>query len=379
MKKVVILGSTGSIGAQTLEVIRAIGGFEVIALSANTNIELLLKQAEEFRPKYVTVMDEHKALELKSQVAKFGTEVSTGIDSLNMLASLTEADIIVNSLVGNIGLLPTISAIKAGKTICLANKETLVTAGEIIMPLAKEYNVQIIPIDSEHSAVLQCLQGEELKSIDQLHLTASGGPFRTKTKKELESVTVEDALKHPNWSMGKKITIDSATLMNKGLEVIEAMWLFNMPLERISVVVHPQSIIHSMIEYFDGSILAQMGTPDMRLPIQYALCYPKRVRNSFERLDLFRMKDLTFERPDTDKFNCLKLCLDAAKTGGTMPAVMNAANEIAVAKFLAKEISFIEISELIEKTMLAYTVKYDINIDDIIEADRWARESAQQH
>ena len=374
MKKVAILGSTGSIGVQALEVIKAIEGFEVIALSANTNTELLLKQTEEFRPKYITVMDESKALELKGQAAKLGVEIGTGIDGLNMLAALPEVDIIINSLVGNIGLLPTVSAIKAGKTICLANKETLVTAGEIIMPLAKEYGASIIPIDSEHSAILQCLQGAEFKSIERLHLTASGGPFRLKTKQELELVTVEDALKHPNWSMGRKITIDSATLMNKGLEVIEAMWLFDMPLEKINVVVHPQSIIHSMVEYTDGSILAQLGTPDMRLPIQYALCYPKRVQNNFERLDLFSMKDLTFERPDTDKFRCLKLCIDAAKTGGTMPTVMNAANEIAVAKFLAKEISFTRISELIEKTMLAYTVKYDVSIDNIIEADRWARE-----
>ena len=376
MKKVAILGSTGSIGVQALEVIRAIEGFEVVALSANTNTELLLKQAEEFRPKYITVVNESKALEFKGQAAKFGAEIGTGFDGLNMLASLPEADIIINSLVGNIGLLPTISAIKAGKTICLANKETLVTAGEIIMPLAKEHGAAIIPIDSEHSAILQCLQGELLKSIEKLHLTASGGPFRLKTKQELESVTVEDALKHPNWSMGKKITIDSATLINKGLEVIEAMWLFDMPLERINVVVHPQSIIHSMVEYSDGSVIAQMGTPDMRLPIQYALCYPKRVPNSFERLDLFKLNDLTFEKPDTDKFRCLKLCFDAAKTGGTMPTVMNAANEIAVAKFLAKEISFTKISELIEKTMLAYTVKYDISVDAVVEADRWARKTA---
>jgi len=377
MKRIAILGSTGSIGVQTLEVIREIEGFEVVALSANSNTELLLKQIEEFRPKYVTIMDEQKALDLKKHANRFGTEVHVGLEGLEALASMPEVDIVINSLIGNIGLLPTVSAIKSGKKVCLANKETLVTAGEIIMPLTKEHDTAIIPIDSEHSAILQCLQGNDYKDIERLILTASGGPFREKTKDDINQVSVDDAMKHPTYQMGAKITIDSSTLMNKGLEVIEAKWLFDIPLEKIDIVVHPQSIIHSMVEYKDGSILAQMGNPDMRLPIQYALSYPQRVQNSYNRLDILNMKDLTFEKPDLDKFQCLKLCLDAAKTCGTMPTVMNAANEIAVSNFLAKKITFKEISELIERTMLAYTVKYNIVLDDIIEADNWAREKAK--
>jgi len=373
MKKIAILGSTGSIGVQALEVISKIEGFEVIALSANSNIELLQKQIDKFKPQYIAIMDENKISEIKASSA----QVYFGVEGLNILAALPEVDIVINALMGNIGLFPTVNAIKSKKRVCIANKETLVTAGEIIMPLVKQYGVDLIPIDSEHSAILQCLRGNERSDIERLILTASGGPFRNKTKKELEFVTVTDALKHPTYSMGAKITIDSATLMNKGLEVIEAKWLFDMPLEKIDIIIHPQSIIHSMTEYADGSIMAQMGTPDMRLPIQYALSYPNRIKNSYNRLDLSNMNDLIFETLYVDNFPCLNLCLEAAKTGGTLPTVMNAANEIAVEKFLNEEISFTEIPKLIESTMLAYTVKYNMNLDDIIEADRWGREKAQ--
>jgi 1-deoxy-D-xylulose-5-phosphate reductoisomerase len=367
-----ILGSTGSIGTQTIEVVREIGGINIAALTAGSNIDLLEVQAKEFKPELVCVMDENKALELKKRLAGSKTEVVSGMDGLIAAATISSADTVVNSVVGNIGLRPTVEAIKAGKNIALANKETLVTSGELVMKLVKENNVSMYPVDSEHSAIFQSLQGNSMNKIANIWLTASGGPFRGMT--DLSGVTLADALNHPNWSMGKKITIDSATMMNKGLEVIEAKWLFDVDLDQIKVVVHPQSIVHSMVEYEDGAVIAQMGEPDMKVPIQYALTYPKRVKNSFPKLNFFERSNLTFEKPDMKVFRCLGLAFEAIKTGGTMPAVMNAANEIAVARFLNGEIKFTDIPVLIEKTMNTYNVKYDYSLDDVLEADIGARE-----
>lgn len=367
-----ILGSTGSIGTQTLEVVREIGGIGVRALTAGKNIDMLEAQAREFKPELVCVMDKEKASELKNRLSGTGTEVLAGMEGLIAAAVLPSADTVVNSVVGNIGLRPTVEAIKAGKDIALANKETLVTSGELIMRLIKENNVHMYPVDSEHSAIFQSLQGNDGNRIENIWLTASGGPFRGRS--DLSGVTLEDALHHPNWSMGKKITIDSATMMNKGLEVIEAKWLFNVDLDRIKVVVHPQSIVHSMVEYEDGAVIAQLGVPDMKVPIQYALTYPKRIKNSFPKLDFFERNTLTFEKPDMKVFRCLALAFEAIKTGGTMPAVLNAANEAAVAKFIDGRIGFTDIPLLIEKAMNAYTVKYDYTLDDVLEADAYARD-----
>lgn len=367
-----ILGSTGSIGTQTLDVIRDIGGINVKAMSTNTRIDLFEKQIREFKPELVCVMNSEKAEELKSRITDIDVKVTTGMDGLIEVATVVGTDTVVNSVVGNIGLVPTVEAIKAKKNIALANKETLVTSGELVMKLLKENNVKMYPVDSEHSAIFQSLQGNEGNKIDKIFLTASGGPFRTWD--DVSKVTVDDALKHPNWNMGKKITIDSATLMNKGLEVIEAKWLFNVDLEQIEVVVHPQSIVHSMVGYEDGAVIAQLGLPDMKVPIQYALTYPKRVKNSFPKINFFEYNNLTFEKPKIDKFPCLSLAYKAIKTGGTMPTVLNAANEIAVARFINREISFIDISKLIEMAMSAYTVKYNYTIKDVLEADKWARE-----
>lgn len=367
-----ILGSTGSIGTQTLDVIRDIGGINVKAMSTNTRIDLFEKQIREFKPELVCVMNSEKAEELKSRITDIDVRVTTGMDGLIEVATVVGTDTVVNSVVGNIGLVPTVEAIKAKKNIALANKETLVTSGELVMKLLKENNVKMYPVDSEHSAIFQSLQGNEGNKIDKIFLTASGGPFRTWD--DVSKVTVDDALKHPNWNMGKKITIDSATLMNKGLEVIEAKWLFNVDLEQIEVVVHPQSIVHSMVGYEDGAVIAQLGLPDMKVPIQYALTYPKRVKNSFPKINFFEYNNLTFEKPKVDKFPCLSLAYKAIKTGGTMPTVLNAANEIAVARFINREISFIDIPKLIEMAMSAYTVKYNYTIKDVLEADKWARE-----
>lgn len=367
-----ILGSTGSIGTQTLDVIRDIGGINVKAMSTNTRIDLFEKQIREFKPELVCVMNSEKAEELKSRITDIDVKVTTGMDGLIEVATVVGTDTVVNSVVGNIGLVPTVEAIKAKKNIALANKETLVTSGELVMKLLKENNVKMYPVDSEHSAIFQSLQGNEGNKIDKIFLTASGGPFRTWD--DVSKVTVDDALKHPNWNMGKKITIDSATLMNKGLEVIEAKWLFNVDLEQIEVVVHPQSIVHSMVGYEDGAVIAQLGLPDMKVPIQYALTYPKRVKNSFPKINFFEYNNLTFEKPKIDKFPCLSLAYKAIKTGGTMPTVLNAANEIAVARFINREISFIDIPKLIEMAMSAYTVKYNYTIKDVLEADKWARE-----
>ena len=367
-----ILGSTGSIGTQTLDVIRDIGGINVRAMTTNTRIDLFEKQIREFKPELVCVMNNEKAEELKKRIADTDIKVTTGMEGLTEAATIDGADTVVNSVVGNIGLVPTVEAIKAKKNIALANKETLVTSGELVMKLLKENNVKMYPVDSEHSAIFQSLQGNEGNKIDKIYLTASGGPFRTWD--DVSKVTVDDALKHPNWNMGKKITIDSATLMNKGLEVIEAKWLFDVDLEQIEVLVHPQSIIHSMVGYEDGAVIAQLGLPDMKVPIQYALTYPKRVHNSFPKINFFEHSDLTFEKPKIDKFPCLGLAYRAIKTGGTMPAVLNGANEIAVARFIDREISFTDIPKLIETAMNAYNVKYNYTLDDVLEADKWARE-----
>lgn len=371
-ENIAILGSTGSIGTQTLDVIRDIGGINVKAMSTNTRIDLFEKQIREFNPELVCVMNNEKAQELKSKIADLDVKVTTGMEGLIEVATMAGTDTVVNSVVGNIGLVPTVEAIKAKKNIALANKETLVTSGELVMKLLKENNVKMYPVDSEHSAIFQSLQGNEGNKIDKIFLTASGGPFRTWD--DVSKVTVDDALKHPNWNMGKKITIDSATLMNKGLEVIEAKWLFDVELDQIEVVVHPQSIVHSMVGYEDGAVIAQLGLPDMKVPIQYALTYPKRVKNSFPKINFFEYNNLTFEKPKIDKFPCLSLAYRAIKIGGTMPTVLNAANEIAVARFINREISFTDIPKLIEMAMNAYTVKYNYTIEDVLEADKWARE-----
>ncbi len=374
-EKAVILGSTGSIGTQALEVCDSVGTIEVLGLSANKNIGILEDQIRKYNPKLAVVMNEDKARALKENVKDTNTKVLCGMEGLIELASFDEADTVLNSLVGNVGLRPTIAAIESGKTLALANKETLVTSGELVMRLVKEKGINLYPVDSEHSAIFQCLQGNKGNKIKKIHLTASGGPFRG--YKSLKDVTLEQALHHPNWDMGKKVTIDSATMMNKGLEVIEAKWLFDVDVDQINVVVHPQSIIHSMVEFEDSAVMAQLGEPDMRLPISYALTYPKRVKNDFPKVDFFEIKNLTFEKPDLKVFKCLAMALSAIKTGGTMPAVLNAANEVAVSRFLKRDIKFFEIGELIEKVINAYTVKYDYTLEDVFEADNWAREYAR--
>ncbi len=377
MKKVVILGSTGSIGTQALEVCRNLG-YRVLGLTANTSIDLLEKQIFEFKPVSVSVMNEDKALELKKRISgKIDTEVLAGISGINDIACNDDTDIVLNSLVGNIGLEPTLKAIRNGKDIALANKETLVTAGELVMKEAREHNVKIYPVDSEHSAIFQCLQGNSQNKIRKIHLTASGGPFKDYTS--FDGITVEAALKHPNWSMGKKITIDSATMMNKGLEVIEAKWLFDVDVEQINVVVHPQSIIHSMVEFEDSAVVAQLGEPDMKVPIQYALTYPNRIKNDFPKIDFFSCGNLTFQKPNLELFRCLQLAFDAIKTGGTLPTVMNGANEVAVAAFLDRKIGFSDIPKLIEKAMNAYNIKYNYDFEDVFEADLWAREFSRKN
>lgn len=372
-KNISILGSTGSIGTQTLDVVREIGGINVKAITANNNIELLEKQIREFNPDIAAVMNEEMAEKLKERVKDCGTKILSGIDGLIEAAVYKESDTVVTSVVGNIGIVPTFEAIKAGKNIALANKETLISAGELIINAVKKYDVKLYPVDSEHSAIFQCLRGNEDNKIRRILLTASGGPFRGRKREELLNVRAEDALKHPNWSMGKKVTIDSASLMNKGLEVIEAKWLFGVDVEDIEVLIHPQSIVHSAVEYEDGAVIAQMGEPDMKVPIQYALTYPKRIKNSFPKIDFAQRNSLTFEKPDMDTFKCLSLAYRAIKTGGTMPTVMNGANEMAVAAFLENKIGFLDIADIIEKTMMSYNVKYDYTVEDLVEADKWAR------
>lgn len=373
MREISILGSTGSIGTQTLEVIENLGDIKVAGISGNQNIELLENQARKFQPRFVAVMNETQAERLRNRLVGTNSRVLSGMEGLIEVATIDTVDTVVTSVVGNVGLKPTFEAIEAGKNIALANKETLVSAGQLVMDLAKKKRVSIFPVDSEHSAIFQSLQGNDENPIHRILLTASGGPFRGKKKSDLLHITAADALKHPNWSMGKKITIDSATLMNKGLEVMEAKWLFGVSTDQIEVLVHPQSIVHSAVEYEDGAIIAQMGEPDMKVPIQYALTYPKRIKSPFPKVDFAQRNKLTFEKPDLQTFPCLALAYHALEVGGTLPAVLNGANEIAVEKFLNGKITFLQISELIEQTMNAYTVKYEFTLEDLLDADAWAR------
>ena len=370
MKKIAILGSTGSIGTQTLEVVRENKDIEVLGLAAGNNIKLLERQIREFHPKMAAVWSEERAKELRENVKDLNIKIVSGMEGLIELSVMEESEILVTAIVGMIGIRPTIEAIKAGKDIALANKETLVTAGHIFMPLAKEYQVAILPVDSEHSAIFQSLQGGQEKALHKILLTASGGPFRQKTREELLNIQVEDALKHPNWEMGRKITIDSSTLVNKGLEVIEAKWLFDVSLDQIEVVVHPQSIIHSMVEYVDGAIIAQLGTPDMKLPIQYALYYPERRFLPGDRLDFAALSKLTFEKPDMETFYGLRLAFEAGKEGGSLPTVFNAANELAVSKFLERKIKYLEIPEIIEHCMQAHKTIADPSVDEILQTEQ---------
>ena len=372
MKKIAILGSTGSIGTQTLDVIRAHSDkLEVVALAAGSNKERLKEQIREFHPELVSLSDEKKAQELKEELAGEAVEVVCGMDGLIEVAGIDSADVVVTAVVGMMGILPTMEAIRKGKDIALANKETLVTAGHLIIPMAREYGVSILPVDSEHSAIFQCLQGEPKKALDKILLTASGGPFRGKSAEFLETVTLEDALNHPNWSMGPKITIDSSTMVNKGLEVMEAKWLFGVDYSQIEVVIQPQSIIHSMVQYIDGAVIAQLGTPDMRVPIEYALFYPERRSLPGDRLDFSKLSQITFEKPDYKVFRGLSLAIEAGKTGGTMPTVFNAANERAVAKFLKGEIKYTDIVRSIEKCMDAHKVSAHPDLEEILATEQW--------
>lgn len=354
MKKIAILGSTGSIGTQTLDVVRENKDIEVLGMAAGNNVVLLEKQIREFLPKVVAVWTEEKAKELQSRIRDLNVRVVCGMDGLIEVSTMPEIEMLVTAIVGMIGIRPTIEAIKAGKNIALANKETLVTAGHIIMPLAKECHVSILPVDSEHSAIFQSLQGNQRKAVKKILLTASGGPFRGKKEEELLNIRVEDALKHPNWEMGRKITIDSSTMVNKGLEVIEAKWLFDVSVDDVQVVVQPQSVIHSMVEYTDGAVIAELGTPDMKLPIQYALYYPERRYLKGDRLDFWKLGRLDFEKPDMDTFYGLALAYEAGREGGTLPTVFNAANELAVSMFLDRQIKYLEIIEIIEDCMRAH-------------------------
>lgn len=374
MKNVAIIGSTGSIGTQTLEIARANDDLNIAALAAGKNVKLLEQQAREFRPEIVGIWSEKDAASLRQSLSDTDIRVVSGMDGLIEIAELESSDILVTGIVGMIGIRPTIAAINAGKDIALANKETLVTAGHIIMPLAKEKGVSILPVDSEHSAIFQSLQGNVHGDVAKILLTASGGPFRGKDTEFLSHVQVEDALKHPNWSMGKKITIDSATMVNKGLEVIEAKWLFDVNPENIQVVVQPQSIIHSMVEYRDGAVMAQLGTPDMKLPIQYALFYPERRYLEGDRLDFWKMSSILVEKPDMETFKGLRYAYDAIGKGGSMPTVFNAANECAVAKFLDRKIQFLDIYRIIEECMAAHEVIENPDVSQILDTEKWVYE-----
>lgn len=370
MIKIAILGSTGSIGTQTLDIVRKNKDLEVVGIAAGSNIAMLEEQIREFHPRLAAVGDEKKAEELRVRVKDTDCKVAGGMDGLLELAAIEESQILVTAIVGMIGIRPTIEGMKAGKDIALANKETLVTAGHLIMPLAKEYGVKILPVDSEHSAIFQALNGEAHKTIDKLLITASGGPFRGRKTRDLENIQVEDALKHPNWAMGQKITIDSATLVNKGLEVMEAKWLFGMDLNQIQVVVQPQSVIHSMVQFTDGSIIAQLGTPDMRLPIQYALYRGTRRYLDGERLDFAKLGSITFENPDMETFKGLPLAMEAARVGGSMPTVFNAANEKAVALFLQRKIRFLDIYKIIEDAMERHEVVSSPTVEEILKIEQ---------
>ncbi len=370
MKKIAILGSTGSIGTQTLEVVQNNPDLTVVALAAGSSVDKMEEQIRQFKPLIAAMWTEEAAADLRDRVADMPVKIVSGMDGLLEIAVMPEVQVLVTAIVGMIGIRPTIAAIEAGKDIALANKETLVTAGHIIMPLAKKHGVSILPVDSEHSAIFQSLNGEPTDKISKILLTASGGPFRGKTKEELAHMQVEDALKHPNWSMGRKITIDSSTLVNKGLEVIEAKWLFGVELDRIQVVVHPQSIIHSMVEYVDGAIMAQLGTPDMKLPIQYALFYPDRRPMPGKKLDFYELGQMTFEKPDTETFVGLALAYEASAIGGNMPTVYNAANEKAVELFLNRKISYLQITELIASSMERIKVIANPTVDEILQTEK---------
>lgn len=378
MKKIAILGSTGSIGTQTLEIVKEQAGeLEVLGLAAGGNVQLMEKQVREFKPRLACMWTESAAADLKKRISDMDVKVVYGMEGLLEIAVMEEISVLVTAIVGMIGIRPTIAAIKAGKNIALANKETLVCAGHIIMPLAKQYGVSILPVDSEHSAIFQSLNGEPTGRIGKILLTASGGPFRGKTSEELKKMKVEDALKHPNWSMGRKITIDSSTLVNKGLEVMEAKWLFGVDASQIQVVVHPQSIIHSMVEYVDGAIMAQLGVPDMKLPIQYALFYPDRRPMQDNRVDFFKLGSITFEEPDMETFYGLRMAYEALNMGGSMPTVYNAANEKAVALFLDRKISYLQIPEMIEKSMKNHTLIQNPDVDQILQTEKSVYEYIQ--
>lgn len=370
MKRIAILGSTGSIGTQTLDVVRANGDIEVVGIAAGRNIDALESQIREFSPKICGVWDEEKAKELAVRVEDTGTKIISGMEGLLEIAVMEGYEILVTAVVGMIGIRPTMAAIEAGKDIALANKETLVTAGHLIIPLVKEKKVRLLPVDSEHSAIFQCLNGEHGNKIEKILLTASGGPFRGWTREQMKGVQVEDALKHPNWTMGRKITIDSSTMVNKGLEVMEARWLFGVEMDQVQVVVQPQSVIHSMVEYEDGAVIAQLGTPDMKLPIQYALYYPERRFLAGDRLDFAKLAQITFEAPDFENFHGLSLAYKAGRRGGTLPTVFNAANERAVQKFLDREIGYLTITDMIEAAMEHHTVKENPTVEEILAAEQ---------
>ena len=370
MRRIAVLGSTGSIGTQTLEVVENHPDMEITALAAGSNIRLLEEQIRRFRPKLAAVWSEERAEELKARVADLDVRVEAGMDGLIAVATEASAQVVVTAVVGMIGIRPTIAAIQAGKDIALANKETLVTAGHLIIPMVRERGVRLLPVDSEHSAIFQCLNGEHGNRIHKILLTASGGPFRGKTREEMKNIQVEDALKHPKWSMGQKITIDSSTMVNKGLEVMEARWLFGVEMDQVQVVVQPQSIIHSMVEFEDGAVMAQLGTPDMKLPIQYALCWPERRPMGGERLDFWKLAEIRFEKPDFDNFPGLSLAYEAGRTGGSLPTVFNAANERAVSMFLNRKIGYLTITDIIESAMRRHTVIPNPSVEQILEAER---------
>lgn len=374
MKKISILGSTGSIGTQTLDIVRANDDLKVVAIAVGSNIVALEKQIREFHPEFVCVYNEEAAGKLKTAVADTNVKIATGMEGLIEAATYDSAEIVVTAFVGMIGIRPTLEAIKAGKDIALANKETLVTAGHLVMKAAKDYGVKILPVDSEHSAIFQSLNGENKKEIDKILLTASGGPFRGWTREQMKNVQVEDALKHPNWAMGQKITIDSATMVNKGLEVIEAKWLFDVDIDDVQAIVQPQSIIHSMVQFKDGAVIAQLGTPDMKLPIQYALYYPERRYLAGERLDFAKIGQITFENPDLNNFVGLKMAYEAGRIGGSMPTVFNAANEKAVAKFLDRKIGFLEITDIINYCMENHKKIDNPTVEQILEIEQWVYE-----
>lgn len=370
MKKISILGSTGSIGTQTLDVVRLNGDIQVTAMAAGSNSKLLEQQIREFSPALACVWDDKKARELKENVKDLSVKVVSGMDGLLEVATEEKAELVVAAIVGMIGIRPAIAAMEAGKDIALANKETLVTAGHIIMPLAREKKVSILPVDSEHSAIFQCLNGEDKRQVEKILLTASGGPFRGRTREQMRDIQVEDALKHPNWAMGRKITIDSSTMVNKGLEVMEARWLFDVAMDQIQVVIQPKSVIHSMVEFKDGAVMAQFGTPDMRLPIQYALYYPQRRYLPGERLDFWTMNQIAFEKPDFENFPALSLAYEAGKTGGSLPTVFNAANEYAVGEFLNRRISYLAIADMIGRAMENHKVIENPTVEQILETER---------